>query len=59
MFVVRRGHAELELDAANALEGLLGHDAVGRHQVGDDPENHRLDAGHEQDTAQHDRLDVT
>ena len=58
VFVVRRGDAERELDAAHALEGLLRHHALRGEQVADHPQREQHDGRDEQHGAEDQRLHV-
>jgi len=55
---VRRSHAQLQLDAPNALEGLLRHHPLRREQVADHAQRPQHDGRDEQHRAQDQRLHV-
>ena len=56
--VVRRGDAQLQLDAAHALEGALGENALAVELIADDPEREQQRRGIEEHGAEDQRLHV-
>ena len=56
--VVRGLDAQLQLDAARALQRALDQHAVRGQQIADDAQRRKLHGHHEQHRAEHDRLDV-